>query len=97
MIFFTNFATKYLNIIVMKKSNIIMWIDTLLLTAVAGTTQSYAQLLKGRERVTTVSELKEGHVYFLVSDRIASRVTSASIYSEVMGSDHCPVGLTIEL
>ncbi len=35
--------------------------------------------------------------YFLVSDRIASRVTSASIYSEVMGSDHCPVGLTIEL
>lgn len=69
MIFFTNFATKYLNIIVMKKSNIIMWIATLLLTAVAGTTQSYAQLLKGRERVTTVSELKEGHVYFLVSDR----------------------------
>ena len=35
--------------------------------------------------------------YFLVSDRIAGNVTSASIYNEVMGSDHCPVGLTIEL
>jgi len=35
--------------------------------------------------------------YFLVSDRIADRVTSASIYNEVFGSDHCPVGLSIEL
>ncbi len=35
--------------------------------------------------------------YFLVSDRIADRVTSANIYSEVFGSDHCPVGLSIEL
>ena len=35
--------------------------------------------------------------YFLVSDRIAANVTSASIYNEVMGSDHCPVGLSIEL
>ena len=35
--------------------------------------------------------------YFLVSERIAGNVTSASIYNEVFGSDHCPVGLTIEL
>ena len=35
--------------------------------------------------------------YFLVSDRIADRVTSASIYPKVFGSDHCPVGLTIAL
>ena len=35
--------------------------------------------------------------YFLVSDRVADRVTSASIYNEVHGSDHCPVGLTIKL
>ena len=35
--------------------------------------------------------------YFLVSDRIASQVTGASIYNEIFGSDHCPVGLTIEL
>jgi exodeoxyribonuclease-3 len=35
--------------------------------------------------------------YFLVSDRIAGQVTSASIYNEIYGSDHCPVGLTIEL
>lgn len=35
--------------------------------------------------------------YFLVSDRIAQLVTAAPIYSEVLGSDHCPVGLEITL
>lgn len=35
--------------------------------------------------------------YFLVSDDVADRVTGASILSEVYGSDHCPVELTIEL
>ena len=35
--------------------------------------------------------------YFLVSNDVAERVTGASILSEVMGSDHCPVELSIEL
>lgn len=35
--------------------------------------------------------------YFLVSNRIADRITSAPIYSDIMGSDHCPVGLEIAL
>ena len=35
--------------------------------------------------------------YFLVSNDAAERVTGASILSEVFGSDHCPVELTIEL
>lgn len=35
--------------------------------------------------------------YFLVSDPIAGKVTAASIYDEIFGSDHCPVGLSIEL
>lgn len=35
--------------------------------------------------------------YFLVSDRIAHRITATPIYSEVPGSDHCPVGLEIDL
>lgn len=34
--------------------------------------------------------------YFLVSDRIANRIKAAPIYSDVMGSDHCPVGVEIE-
>ncbi len=33
--------------------------------------------------------------YFLVSDRIAPAVKDSVIYSEVEGSDHCPVGLEI--
>ena len=35
--------------------------------------------------------------YFLVSDRIKEKIVTASILSEVMGSDHCPVMLEIEL
>ena len=33
--------------------------------------------------------------YFLVSDELAPRIETASIYSEVMGSDHCPVMLEL--
>ena len=34
--------------------------------------------------------------YFLVSDRISKYIKDAYIYSEIMGSDHCPVGLELE-
>ena len=34
--------------------------------------------------------------YFLVSNRLFSRVTDAAIHADVMGSDHCPVSVTIE-
>ncbi len=35
--------------------------------------------------------------YFLVSNSIAERITDAPIYADIMGSDHCPVGLSIQL
>ncbi len=35
--------------------------------------------------------------YFLVSDRIADKITAAPIYSDILGSDHCPVGLELDL
>ena len=34
--------------------------------------------------------------YFLVSNRIAQKSTATPIYTEVLGSDHCPVGLELE-
>ena len=34
--------------------------------------------------------------YFLVSDRIKDKITTADILTEIMGSDHCPVLLEIE-
>lgn len=34
--------------------------------------------------------------YFLVSDRLADKISATPIYSEVMGSDHCPVGLSMD-
>ena len=34
--------------------------------------------------------------YFLVSDRIAEKIKAAPIYTDVLGSDHCPVGLEME-
>lgn len=35
--------------------------------------------------------------YFLVSNRLAEKITAAPIYKEVLGSDHCPVGLELDL
>ena len=35
--------------------------------------------------------------YFLVSESLAPRIAGASIYGEVYGSDHCPIGLELEL
>lgn len=35
--------------------------------------------------------------YFLVSNRIAEKITAAPIYADILGSDHCPVGLEINL
>ena len=35
--------------------------------------------------------------YFLVSDRLRDSIVAAPIYSNIMGSDHCPVGLEINL
>ena len=34
--------------------------------------------------------------YFLVSDRLKDRIGSTPIYSDIMGSDHCPVGLELD-
>ena len=33
--------------------------------------------------------------YFIVSKRIQERIKDSVIYSEIMGSDHCPVGLEL--
>ncbi len=35
--------------------------------------------------------------YFLVSDRLMPRVADAMIYPAVTGSDHCPVGILLEI
>ena len=35
--------------------------------------------------------------YFLVSNRLMEKVTDTMIYTDIFGSDHCPVGLEITL
>ena len=35
--------------------------------------------------------------YFIVSDRIADKITDAKIHTDIYGSDHCPVELDIEI
>ena len=34
--------------------------------------------------------------YFLASNRLMDRITSAEIHSGILGSDHCPVSVTVE-
>ena len=35
--------------------------------------------------------------YFFVSDCLKDKINDAYIYTDIMGSDHCPVGLEIDL
>lgn len=35
--------------------------------------------------------------YFVVSDRLKNSLKESRIYTDIMGSDHCPVGIEIEL
>lgn len=35
--------------------------------------------------------------YFIVSDRLRSDIEDAGIHTEIMGSDHCPVSLTLKM
>ena len=35
--------------------------------------------------------------YFLVSDRLRDQVIKTPIYSDILGSDHCPVGLELDI
>ncbi len=35
--------------------------------------------------------------YFIVSDALKDKIVDSVIYADVMGSDHCPVGLTLDI
>ena len=35
--------------------------------------------------------------YFIVSEKIKDKIDEATIYSDILGSDHCPVGIEIRL
>ena len=35
--------------------------------------------------------------YFIVSDRLKDKIKNADIWSEVLGSDHCPVVLELDI
>ena len=35
--------------------------------------------------------------YFLVSNRVKEKITAATIHSDIPGSDHCPVGLELDI
>mgnify|MGYP003540266750 CR=1 FL=1 len=34
--------------------------------------------------------------YFIVSNDIKEKIKNATIYTKILGSDHCPIGLEIE-
>lgn len=35
--------------------------------------------------------------YFLVSDRLRDNILATPIYADILGSDHCPVGLSLDI
>ena len=72
----------------------------------AGFTDSYRYLYPDKENAYTwwsyMGHAREKNIgwridYFLTSDRISSKIKETYIFDEIMGSDHCPVGLEIDL
>ena len=72
----------------------------------SGFTDSYRKLYPDKENAYTwwsyMFHAREKNVgwridYFLTSNRISSKIKEAYIYDKIMGSDHCPVGLEIDI
>ncbi len=72
----------------------------------SGFTDTYRKLYPDKENVYTwwsyMFHAREKNVgwridYFLTSDRISSKIKETYIFDEIMGSDHCPVGIEIDL
>ena len=70
----------------------------------AGFTDSFRYLYPDKENAYSwwsyMGHAREKNVgwridYFIVSKSIENQIKEAKIYSEIMGSDHCPVGLEI--
>ena len=70
----------------------------------AGFTDSYRKLYPDKENAYTwwsyMGNARAKNIgwridYFLTSDRISSKIKETYIFNEIMGSDHCPVGLEI--
>ena len=72
----------------------------------SGFTDTYRKLYPDKENAYTwwsyMGHAREKNIgwridYFLTSDRISSKIKETSIYDKILGSDHCPVGLEIEI
>ena len=72
----------------------------------AGFTDTYRKLYPDKADTYTwwsyMANARERNIgwridYFIISDRINSKIKEAYIYPEIMGSDHCPVGLEINV
>lgn len=71
----------------------------------AGFIDTYRYLYPNQENAYTwwsyMANAREKNIgwridYFIVSDKLKERIKDAKIYSDIMGSDHCPIGLEIK-
>ena len=71
----------------------------------AGFTDSFRYLYPDKEGIYTwwsyMFKAREKNAgwridYFVVSNRLADRIADSLIYTDIMGSDHCPVGLIMK-
>ena len=66
---------------------------------------AYLKSLEEKKPVILCGDLNVAHQeiagwridYFIVSDCVKEKIIDAYIFNDIMGSDHCPVGLDIEL
>ncbi|MCC6549611.1 MAG: exodeoxyribonuclease III [Ignavibacteriaceae bacterium] len=76
------------------------WMDKFVAAGFVDTFRMFNQEGKNYTWWDQVTRARERNVgwridYFFVSDNFKKKIKSASIHPEVMGSDHCPVGIEI--
>ena len=72
----------------------------------SGFTDSYRKLYPDKENAYTwwsyMGNAREKNIgwridYFLVSDRISNKIEEAEIYDKILGSDHCPISVEMDI
>ena len=43
-----------------------------------------------------VEEIQRGIDYFRVNKEVIDRILKSTIYTDVLGSDHCPIGIELK-
>lgn len=78
------------------------WIDELIAAGFVDTLRHFTQAPDLYTYWDTITRARERNVgwridYFFASDSLMPHITAASVHADILGSDHCPISITLDL